>query len=270
MHDALEELLALWDLRRDGDVLVTPAARLLPVTHGGRPAMLKLPHEEEEVRGSLALAWWDGRGGAPVLASAEDGALLMERSPEPARLTAMALGGRDDDATRVLCDVARGLHEPFPDVPASFTPLETWFRALGPAAGLHGGVLHASHEAASALLADARDVTTLHGDLHHGNVLPFGERGWLAIDPKALLGERGFDFANILCNPDAGLALAPGRLERQVNVISERAGLDRVRLLRWVLAYAGLSAAWTLGDGGDASLALGVAEIARRALSFPA
>lgn len=30
----------------------------------------------------------------------------------------------------------------------------------------------------------------------------FGERGWLAIDPKRLLGERSFDFANIFTNPD--------------------------------------------------------------------
>jgi hypothetical protein len=26
--------------------------------------------------------------------------------------------------------------------------------------------------------------------------------GWLAIDPKGLVGERGFDFANIFTNPD--------------------------------------------------------------------
>lgn len=34
-------------------------------------------------------------------------------------------------------------------------------------------------------------MVTLHGDLHHGNVLDFGASGWLAIDPKGLKGERG-------------------------------------------------------------------------------
>jgi streptomycin 6-kinase len=33
-------------------------------------------------------------------------------------------------------------------------------------------------------------------------VLDFGACGWLAIDPKRLAGERGFDFANIFTNPD--------------------------------------------------------------------
>jgi streptomycin 6-kinase len=51
-----------------------------------------------------------------------------------------------------------------------------------------------------------------------------------------------------------------------VAVIADAARLDRGRLLRWVLAYAGLSAAWTLDDGDDASLALGVAELAAREL----
>jgi aminoglycoside/hydroxyurea antibiotic resistance kinase len=52
----------------------------------------------------------------------------------------------------------------------------------------------------------------LHGDLHHGNVLDFGLRGWLAIDPKGLLGERGFDFANIFTNPISPIRGAASRV----------------------------------------------------------
>jgi streptomycin 6-kinase len=44
-------------------------------------------------------------------------------------------------------------------------------------------------------------------------------------------------------------------------VIAEAARLDRTRLLRWVLAYAGLSAAWILNGGDDAALDLTIAEI---------
>lgn len=49
-------------------------------------------------------------------------------------------------------------------------------------------------------------MAVLHGDLHHGNVLDFGPLGWLAIDPKGLHGESGFDYANILSNPDRASA----------------------------------------------------------------
>lgn len=45
-------------------------------------------------------------------------------------------------------------------------------------------------------------VAALHGNLHHDNALNFRARGWLALDPKQLVGERGVDFANIFTNPD--------------------------------------------------------------------
>jgi streptomycin 6-kinase len=50
-------------------------------------------------------------------------------------------------------------------------------------------------------------------------------------------------------------------------VVADAAGLERGRLLRWVLAYAGLSAAWSLEDGDDPGLALAVAEVAERELN---
>ena len=45
-------------------------------------------------------------------------------------------------------------------------------------------------------------------------------------------------------------------------MVAEAAGLERERLLRWVLAYAGLSAAWTINEGDEPDVALPVAEIA--------
>jgi streptomycin 6-kinase len=103
--------------------------------------------------------------------------------------------------------------------------------------------------------------------LHHGNVLDFGVRGWLAIDPKRLMGERGFDFANIFTNPDLDdptrpVATEPARFARRLEVVVEAAKLERERLLRWILAWTGLSAAWFLGDGDCAAIDLRVAELA--------
>ncbi len=108
----------------------------------------------------------------------------------------------------------------------------------------------------------------MHGDIHHGNVLDGGARDWLAIDPKGLVGKRGFDFANIFCNPDLETATAPGRLARQATVVAAAANLDGGRLLQWILAYAGLSAAWSMEDGEDATLAIGVAELAKAELAL--
>ncbi len=255
-----------WDLVPDGDPIATPAARLLPVRQHGRPAMLKLSFEEDERAGGVLMAWWDGDGAARVLAGDVD-ALLLERAMGPASLADMARTGQDDEACRILCSVAARLHAPRAKPLPELVPLAHWFRELEPAAAAHGGILARCAETARALLAEPREVGALHGDLHHDNVLDFGARGWLAIDPKRLLGERGFDFANIFTNPDLAdptrpVATDPARFARRLAVVTEAARLERKRLLLWILAWCGLSAAWFLGDGDPADIDLRVAGMA--------
>jgi streptomycin 6-kinase len=111
------------------------------------------------------------------------------------------------------------------------------------------------------------DVVVMHGDMHHGNVLGFESRGWLAIDPKGLIGERAFDYANIFCNPDDETATMLGRLARQIDVVAKAADLAPNRLLSWVLAWAGLSAAFSLEDRVAPNTALKIAELAAAELS---
>jgi streptomycin 6-kinase len=142
-----------------------------------------------------------------------------------------------------------------------------WFEPLGRAAEAQGGILRTAAETASQLLSTQQDIVVLHGDMHHGNVLRFGSRGWLAIDPKGLIGERGFDHANIFCNPDDQMATMPGRLAREVKVVAEAADLESNRLLSWVLAWAGLSAAFSLEDDAPCATALRIAELAAAELN---
>lgn len=258
--------LARWGLTPDGEPITTPSSSLLPVLRGIAPAMLKVAHEPEERAGARLMAWWSGDGAARVLGHEGD-ALLLERALGGGSLVQMARTGRDDEASRILCAAAGRLHAPRSAPPPELVPLERWFRALEPAASAHGGILARAAAAARELLAAPEDVVVLHGDIHHGNVLDFGARGWLAIDPKGLVGERGFDFANLFCNPDLEMAAAPGRLARQAHVVAAAAGLERGRLLTWILAYAGLSAAWSLEDGNVPGIALAVAEVAAAELA---
>lgn len=255
--------LARWGLAPDGEPIETRSGRLLPVRRQGVPAMLKIAVEAEERSGARLMAWWGGRGAARVLAR-DGGAILLERAEGGGSLVDLARNGRDDEGCRIACAVIAELHAPraWPP-PPGLVPLDRWFSDLAPAAATHGGVLALSAAAAGALLAGPRNAVALHGDVHHGNVLDFGEgRGWLAIDPKGLFGERGFDYANLLCNPDRETAAAPGRFARRVEIVAGAAGLERGRLLRWALAWAGLSAAWLIADGGPADTPLAVAELA--------
>ena len=246
--------------------LVTRTGRILPVRRDGKALLLKLATAEDERAAGALLAWWNGDGAAQVFARDEH-ALLLERAGGNRSLSGMARDGQDDEACRILCTVAARLHAPGPDSPPGLVPLARWFDALGPAAATHGGVLARCDTHAQALLPEQREFRALHGDLHHGNVLDFGARGWLAIDPKGLRGERGFDFAPLFGNPDMAdptraVATVPERFARRVAVVSEAAGLERARLLRWVLAWAGLSAAWSMEDGTSPVVALGVAGLA--------
>ena len=256
--------LARWELVPDGEPIETRSSLLLAVRCNGEPAMLKIAREEEERRGGALMAWWAGDGAARVVAR-HGAALLLERVSGPLSLADMVASGQDDGATRILCAVAARLHAPRPEPQPDLMPLSCWFEALAPAARTHGGVLAEADAMARGLLAEPRDVVVLHGDIHHGNVLDGGVRGWLAIDPKGLLGERTFDFVNILRNP-ASTALASGRFLRQVELLANAAALERRRLLAWTLAFAGLSASWCLADGTPADLDFGIARLAAEAL----
>lgn len=259
---SFDEYLPRWSLTPDGEAITTPTSRLLPVLHHGMPAMLKIATEDEERWGAGLLVWWDGDGAVRVLAHEGD-AVLLERTAADCSLADMARAGLDDEATRILCATAARLHatDGRPP-PPPLTDLTLWFRELWPVADQHGGILAEAADTARNLLASQRDIIPLHGDLHHGNVLDGGARGWLAIDPKRLLGDRAFDYVNILRNPDAEIALRPGRFARQLDVICDAAGLNRKRLLRWTLAFTGLSAAWIFNDGNEPVLDLAIAELA--------
>jgi streptomycin 6-kinase len=254
-----------WGLVPDGEPFETHYNKnaLIHVRRGDEPAILKITTAEHEIRGGAVMAWLAGDGAARVLAR-EGGALLLERLPATRSLAEMARSGGDDEASRIICAVGDRLHAPRTQPPPkTLIPLARWFRALPPAAAAHGGIFNVSLAAMQALLADARDVVVLHGDLHHENVIDGGERGWLVIDPKGVLGERTYEYATTLINPDAALALEPGRLARQIEVIAAAARLDPTRLLRWTLAHAAVSAAWCMTDGFDPAPALALAEIAR-------
>nr|WP_218568379.1 aminoglycoside phosphotransferase family protein [Pseudomonas sp. H9] len=262
-----DKYLKQWELTIDGEAFVSLNGNLLPVRQRGLPAMLKISQEPEEQAGNQLMAWWGGDGAAPVLAH-DGGALLMERAQGSASLVQMVKCGQDDEATRILCAVAVRLHVPRAKPIPELVPLVQWFEALWSMAATHGGILEHCARAASELLADPRDVAVLHGDIHHGNVLDFGQSGWLAIDPKGLYGERGFDYANILCNPDDASALAPGCFARRIALIAGASNIDRRRLLQWVLAWAGLSASWMLEDGAEPDSRLEVARLAASTLSI--
>jgi streptomycin 6-kinase len=173
--------------------------------------------------------------------------------------------GAEDEALDRIADVARALHAGH--VPTAATvPLERWFAALQRVAAWRGGWWRVAWAHAESLLASPRDDVPLHGDLHHGNVLRFEGAGWRAIDPKALRGDPAFEFAAPLLNPER---VTPGSdptvLRARALRLAVRSGQEVGRVLAWTEAFASLSAAWAVEEGGDPAVDLAWWRLARAA-----
>ncbi|WP_291975388.1 MULTISPECIES: aminoglycoside phosphotransferase family protein [unclassified Chelatococcus] len=280
---AFAPFLTRWNLVPDGEAVVTHSSRLLPVRRGTTPAMLKIALEPEEQAGCAVMAWWSGQGAAPVLAYDPAGVLLMERAAGTRSLAQFARSGRDAEATRILCEAVARLHRHslghssgrsdrppsrLPP-PRNLVPLDIWFRDLAPVARAQGGILGECQRIADRILPLQREIVVLHGDIHHDNVLDFEGRGWLAIDPKRLIGERAFDYANIFCNPDPDwdIKTAPSFFHQRLDIAVAETGLDRTWLVSWIVAWAGLSAAWFIGDNQPGTVDLAIAELAAAELA---
>ena len=247
--------LERWQLVPDGKEIITPYGQLLPVLVAGLPAMLKVTTLEK--RSAILMNWWGGEGAARLLAQSDD-AILMERATSNRSLIQVVRDSGDDEASRIACAVVAKLHVPRAQPKPILAPLAEWFKPLAELAKVSGGVLEVSAKVAAELLNSSEGDVVLHGDIHHANILDFGDRGWLAIDPKGLVGERYFDYTNLFCNPDFETAIAPGRFRRQIEVVAAAAHLQRRRLLAWAVAWAGLSVAFQWEDGlpADRQLAL--------------
>src|SRR6185312_3951866 len=209
-----------WNLADDGEIVKSHSSLLQPVLYNGKQAMLKILFSAEERRGCLLMVCYDGNGAAQVWEH-DGSAILMERATGPLSLRQMVLNGNEDEANRVICGVTAKLHAVSCAHSDKLVPLPEWFQPLKLAADTHGGILIKCNQVAEKLLSDPIDEVILHGDIHHENILHSAAGRWIAIDPRGLVGERGFDIANVFCNPDSQTATSPARLSRQVKVIAE-------------------------------------------------
>jgi streptomycin 6-kinase len=244
-----DRYLDLWGLVPDGGPILTASGGLLPVVWHARPAMLKVATCDEERRGNALMAWWNGQGAAQVWQHDGDAILLERAQPAPSLA------------------VAR-LHAHRAPLVPPVVPLHDWFYALLSNDADNDALRRSAAIARQLLAGPSVDEVMLHGDIHHGNILHFGDRGWRAIDPKGLRGERTFDYANLFCNPVHDIAVDPVRFERRIAVVADAASLDRRRLLQWILAWSGLSAVWLMEDELPADTRLAVAMLAAGALGL--
>jgi streptomycin 6-kinase len=265
----VEELAARWRL-----VVQPPFARLSynyvapATTHQGEPAVLKVGVPNRELQTEIAaLQHYGGRGAVRLLAAdAEAGALLLERLLPG---TTLVEEPDDDRATELAAGVMAELWQPVP-AGHNFPTVADWARGLERLRATFGGgtgpfpqrLVALAERLFAELLAGEEAPVLLHGDLHHYNILRAQRAPWLAIDPKGVVGERGFEVYAWLQNPlPAGHRgdLRP-LLGRRLDIFAGRLGIQRKRLAACGLAGLVLSSWWSYEDHGrPGERALGLA-----------
>ena len=230
----------------------------------------------EELGGTHYLERQEGNGCIRLLAQSGNN-LLLEYAGARTLLDHLNEHG-DDAATQIFVDVFLKLSQTKlanRPVPTDLIPLRTMFASLFKKAeidrnrGVHSQFIETA-ELADGLLNDQRDFRPLHGDLHHENVL-HGQRGWLVIDPKGLIGDPMYDAANMFYNPldRDDLRASEYRIASMAQTFAQAFNRDIRTILGFGMAHACLSASWhDEGENYDeAARSLGVAASIRKVLS---
>jgi len=254
--------LARWDLELVGRPAPPGGREPYPgagevafVRRGDEGLVLKLlPAGSDEFGTPAVLRHWDGHGAVRVV-DAAPGAVLIERLSPGDDLCDLVRHGRDDEATHILCDVMAKLNRR-PPADLALGSIADWGRgfarnrAAALAVGMPAELIDRGEALFFELCATQAAPVVLHGDLQHYNVIRDAERGWLAIDPKGILGEPAYETGAMLRNPtdDPDLFADPAIISRRVAVICERLGYSRDRVLGWCFAQWILSILWAIED----------------------
>jgi streptomycin 6-kinase len=229
------------------------AAPVAFVERDGAPLVLKLlPPGSDEYGSAGVLAHWRGEG-AVQLVEADEGWVLIERAIPGDDLAGLVAAGQDDAATLALCEVMAKLNRPPPERHRLRTVAD-WGKgfARNRRAALALGVPAALIDRAEALFFELcrtqGQLIVLHGDLQHYNVLRDAHRGWLAIDPKGILGEPAYEPGAMLRNPLTDYCHDAAVIDRRARLIAGQLGYPYERLIGWCFSQWVLSVLWAIED----------------------
>ena len=235
--------------------LVLPA-----VASDGAELVLKLGVPcPELLNEAAALDRFQGIGAVRLLDhDAPRGILLMERVVPGTPIYEMQ---SDIDATRTAASLMRKLWRP-PSPNHGLPTLAVWFQAFSRLRDKFGGrtgpfpakLIDKAERTFGELNASSVSNVILHGDLHHENILLSAQRGWLAIDPKGICGDPGYEVGSFMLNQlpaGASESATVKTLAQRLSVFSDELSISRQRLARWSFCHAVLSALWDWEESAE-------------------
>jgi streptomycin 6-kinase len=254
LRERLEDRLRAWNVAIE-ELSETETSIIAFGTRHEQPVVLKVLRESaaDEWRSGEVLNAFGGRGVVQVYEHTA-GAVLLERLVPGNALSGLVLDGHDEEATQILTEVLRQM-DAEPSLQGCVA-VETWAR------GFSRYLESGDDQIPRDLVENACDLylglcgsqgrpRLLHGDLHHDNVLFDEKRGWLAIDPKGVIGELEYEVGAAMRNPvqAADLFVAPQIVRSRIDKFEKNLKLNARRVLEWTFAQAVLSAIWSWEDG---------------------
>lgn len=232
----------------------TPSSLIGFGVRAGARVVLKITKQSgDESHSGKVLHAFAGDGAVRVYESETD-VVLLERLEPGEQLVDLVKRGEDEEATRILAQVIEKLahHQ----APAECPTVADWGRGFDRylASGdqhIPRELVHEAHDLYQDLISSQRTTMLLHGDLQHYNVLFDNRRGWVAIDPKGVVGELEYEVGAILRNPveQPEFYTNPAIINRRLEILTELLQLDHSRALKWSFAQAVLSEIWDIEDG---------------------
>lgn len=251
----LDDYISLWNLSNPQLIANTHTSDVYRVlTHDGIIAVLKFLNdkgERDEANGAVALEHFNGHGAIKLLNKGKKAHLLEYASSES--LSSVVQMGNDATATDIIAQTVKRLHSCKAPYSIKLVSLEIWLNELFEQAardkvsGTESIYVDAAATATELFQTQTKTVL-LHGDVHHDNIMN-SERGWLAIDPKGLIGDPAYDVANIFGNPMGmeDLWLDKKRINRLADIFSSELNLGRTRILKFAFVHNTISYLWSGG-----------------------
>jgi streptomycin 6-kinase len=233
----------------------------LPATaSNGAELVLKLgvPCPELFTEGA-ALGLFQGVGAVRLLDhEAPRGILLMERVVPGSPIHNLQ---SEPEATRTTATLMREMWRS-PPANHEFPSLANWFQAFarlrknfaGGCGPFPAKLIDNAERTFAELTASSDRQVILHGDLHHANILFSAERGWLAIDPKGICGDPGYEVGPFMLNQlpaGASESATMKILKQRLAIFAGELGVHQRRLAEWSFCHAVLSAVWDFEESAE-------------------
>lgn len=265
LPDLLAEVSRRWELTLGEPFLLSYNYVCAATRADGTPAVLKIGVPNRELSSEIAaLRLYDGEGACRLYESDPEAGILLLECLLPG--TMLCDYADDETETAIAAEVMKRIWRPAPEGEPLIT-LKSWFDELaglrprfgGGTGPFPKGIVEQVERLIPELFAASSPPLLIHGDLHHFNILS-SARGWLAIDPKGVIGPPEYEVGPLLINPWDELkgADAVRISERRIAILAECLDFDRQRIRAWAIAHSVLSAWWDLeenGAGGEYSIA---------------